>query len=193
MGLEELTGKTFNNLTVLSRNLEKKGQRFWNCQCSCGNQRIVSTTSLIRNLIISCGCLNFLKEHRNKKYTPQEASYRSKVCNLISHAKNKGYGWNLSFDYALELIKKDCLYCGNPPSQPHNVVSAKRAKNSRMTAKQADYQIVTNGIDRINSNLGYIIGNVNPCCWICNRAKSDLSLDDFENWINNLIKFRNNI
>ena len=28
-----------------------------------------------------------------------------------------------------------------------------------------------------------------PCCHICNKAKGGLTLIEFKNWINNLIKF----
>lgn len=35
------------------------------------------------------------------------------------------------------------------------------------------------GVDRVNNKLGYIVGNVAPCCWNCNRAKSDMSQKEF--------------
>lgn len=47
-------------------------------------------------------------------------------------------------------------------------------------------------IDRVNSCLGYISTNVVSCCKICNSAKSNLPLIEFENWITELIKFRTN-
>jgi hypothetical protein len=49
-----------------------------------------------------------------------------------------------------------------------------------------------NGIDRIDSKLGYVEGNVVSCCKICNSAKGDLTLAEFENWINKMIKFKTN-
>lgn len=45
-----------------------------------------------------------------------------------------------------------------------------------------------NGIDRVNNDLGYINNNVVSCCKTCNLAKSSLTLIEFKNWINNLIK-----
>lgn len=49
--------------------------------------------------------------------------------------------------------------------------------------------MLLNGIDRIDSDLGYVDGNVKSCCFICNRAKGNLSIIDFRKWIDNIIKF----
>ena len=35
------------------------------------------------------------------------------------------------------------------------------------------------GLDRIDSGVGYIKSNIVPCCYLCNRAKSDMSAKDF--------------
>ncbi len=39
------------------------------------------------------------------------------------------------------------------------------------------------GIDRIDSNVGYINGNLLPCCSVCNQMKSDFNQKDFLNKI----------
>lgn len=39
-----------------------------------------------------------------------------------------------------------------------------------------------NGIDRVDSKKGYVAGNVVTCCRNCNQAKSDKSIDEFEEW-----------
>jgi Zn-finger protein len=36
-----------------------------------------------------------------------------------------------------------------------------------------------NGIDRLDSNRGYIEGNIVPCCGDCNFAKRSLTVEDF--------------
>ena len=40
-----------------------------------------------------------------------------------------------------------------------------------------------NGIDRIDSNIGYTVNNCVPCCTICNHMKNDLTTDEFYNHI----------
>lgn len=42
---------------------------------------------------------------------------------------------------------------------------------------------VRNGIDRVDSAQGYVLTNVVPCCKQCNRAKSDLSREEFLTWV----------
>lgn len=60
---EDLTGKSFGKLTVLSRVKdavnESTGRKIvmWNCSCSCGNSHIVSSGNLNRGNVKSCGCL----------------------------------------------------------------------------------------------------------------------------------------
>lgn len=54
---QDLTGQTFNRWTVISFVETKKRQRWWLCECECGNQGIVPTSSLRKNISQSCGCL----------------------------------------------------------------------------------------------------------------------------------------
>ena len=53
---EDLTGQVFGDLTVLHRTESLKGRTRWVCQCSCGNQTIVTTRSLKEGKVKSCGC-----------------------------------------------------------------------------------------------------------------------------------------
>ncbi len=51
-------------LTVLSLdNIGKNGQKYWKCQCDCGNIRITSTNELTRKRtsVPSCGCYRPIK------------------------------------------------------------------------------------------------------------------------------------
>lgn len=51
-------------------------------------------------------------------------------------------------------------------------------------------EIETIGIDRRDSNKGYILENCTPCCAKCNQIKMDLTYDDF---INKIIKIYTNL
>ncbi len=66
-----------------------------------------------------------------------------------------------------------------------------RKKNKDKTLISDDF-ILVNGIDRINSNIGYIEGNIVPCCKHCNSAKNTMTESEFKEWIvrlyNNYIK-----
>lgn len=55
-----LTGQTFGRLTVLRFAEIRKKLACWECQCSCGNKKIISGRDLVRGRTKSCGC--FRKE-----------------------------------------------------------------------------------------------------------------------------------
>lgn len=53
------------------------------------------------------------------------------------------------------MIVKPCEYCNEKPKK-------------------------FNGLDRVDSNVGYTFLNVVPCCYDCNVMKSDLTLEKFK-------------
>jgi hypothetical protein len=85
------------------------------------------------------------------------------------HAKNRGLSWELSFDDVKKIIQQPCFYCGTEKS------NHKFTKNCK---EGYDH----NGIDRIDSNKGYAVDNVVPCCKVCNYAKSDMNQKAFIGW-----------
>lgn len=53
----DLTGQTFNNLTVIRKADEQDGQKtLWVCRCICGTETKASTTELKSGHKKSCGC-----------------------------------------------------------------------------------------------------------------------------------------
>jgi hypothetical protein len=44
-----------------------------------------------------------------------------------------------------------------------------------------------NGVDRIENNSGYTVGNVKPCCKKCNMIKSDKSNKELEEHLKKII------
>ena len=65
-------------------------------------------------------------------------------------AKRRNLEFTLTLEDVEQLLNLPCFYCREP-------------KNME----------VGTGIDRKNNNLGYVPGNVVPCCRICNVAKND--------------------
>lgn len=66
---EDLTGKKFGRLTVLSRaenyiNSNGKSYVVWSCKCDCGNIKNIQGRALRSGKTISCGCY---KREKNKK------------------------------------------------------------------------------------------------------------------------------
>ncbi len=78
--------------------------------------------------------------------------------------------WSIADDTAQDLIIKDCHYCG--------------CQSKAITKPNNKFCVVgLNGLDRIDSSLGYTVENCVPCCTNCNRAKAQMSLDAFREWL----------
>lgn len=61
----DLTGQQFGRLTVLHRaGSNKYNSAMWLCQCSCGNQKIISGALLRKGQSKSCGCLKSAGEEK---------------------------------------------------------------------------------------------------------------------------------
>ena len=70
---EDLTGKTFNRLTVIKRAEVEKKEVYYLCKCTCGNEKIIRGKDLKYNKIKSCGCLN--KEKTTERNTKHSLRY----------------------------------------------------------------------------------------------------------------------
>lgn len=64
------------------------------------------------------------------------------------------------FDFEA-IIAMPCVYCGKTPC---------------------------NGVDRIDSAVGYVLNNCQPCCNTCNVMKNSMSHQSFIEHINKIIK-----
>ena len=73
-------------------------------------------------------------------------------------ANRKELEFDLSKSLFNEKIKEPCYLCGKQISTTHK-----------------------NGLDRFDSDIGYIEKNVNSCCGNCNMMKRDYNYDDFIN------------
>lgn len=174
----QLEGKTFGHLTVIKEVPKKlRNKRFgyncvqWKCKCSCGKYRIVTSSMLTKGISKSCGCQNFVGIiHGNRKYDQELSDYRAKAATIKAGARHRKIKFDLTLEHSAKLVSQKCHYCGSEPSEVFRKTK-------------------TNGIDRIDSSLGYIKNNVVPCCKFCNFAKNDSSHKDFVDWIKRLVIF----
>lgn len=180
----ELSGKRFHCLTVIERSTSAPaGQRKWLCKCDCGNTRVVAGTHLTNGSVKSCGCKNFTWEHKNRKYEPEVAAYRAKAVNYKSQAVKRRLAWTLTIEQAVALLMGSCRYCGSPPYAPYEL-----SRNRPLRRKEV--VVLFNGIDRVDNDKGYTVENSVSCCKICNQAKMDMTLLDFEAWLDRITDFR---
>lgn len=87
---QDLTGRRFGKLTVVSRNPQLEDRYYtWNCQCDCGGQIAVNTKRLTRGTVTNCGCIPKTKH----QHGPIAADLTGDVfgsLTVLERAENKG-------------------------------------------------------------------------------------------------------
>lgn len=177
-------GSTYGRLTVVARNgYLPDGTIKYRCQCSCGNEHVVAGTVLRKGLSRSCGCL--VRENRGG--TPFIERWRPAFNQVIrsykDNANKRGLIWALTDDECLQLFRSPCFYCGD--------IETNTSKQQRKNTSTPIFKY--NGIDRCNSSLGYIASNVITCCYIDNRAKNNLSMEEYLAWLKRLTAYRGRV
>jgi hypothetical protein len=169
--LIDITGQKFGRLTVIRREPNDKWENTrWLCKCSCGKSKIILVTSLTSGATKSCGCLQKEIIGNIRRLKSGLSTIRAIINNYKGGARSRGYNFNLTEKQFIELTQKDCFYCGTKP-------------NTIAKWGHCYGEYIYNGLDRIENNKGYTIDNVVPCCFVCNRAKDTMTLQEFQNWI----------
>jgi len=184
----DLIGMRYNMLVVIeklpSRAYGDKSKyhkkRMWLCKCDCGNMTEANTGALTCNKKKSCGCLTPAKSAENSiksrhKIAKEDGGYRSIFSSYKQNAKARKLNFNVDFDYAINIMKSNCHYCGIEPSN---------------TYMKSYYNVKYNGIDRVDNSRGYENENVVSCCKMCNIAKNNNSEEDFLKWVKRLSEYQ---
>ena len=163
-------GNKYGMWTVIERAPNTRhGQGAWLCQCECGNKKIVSHINLRSGGSTNCGCLHILPRG--------VAACNHVVFQTKRSAIERGYEFAISRRYLKFLHKKNCFYCGNPPST-----------ETKPSAARYNGEYLYNGIDRIDNRKGYIEENVISCCSKCNFAKGTMDGAEFIELANKIAK-----
>lgn len=172
--IRPMIGKKIGRLEVIeSAGKTKNGTVKWKCMCDCGNEKIVSGSALRRGSSKSCGCLHkeMVLKRNNKRFSKEP--WKVEMTSYIIGARNRDLLFSLTKNEFKALATSDCFYCGQSPKMK---CKSKILKNMNT---------LKNGIDRVNSDLGYRVSNCVSCCSTCNYQKSNNSIDEF---INSTIK-----
>lgn len=160
--IDDQIGKRYGELTVVSYSHNKVTRTatkyHYNAVCSCGINKIVNIHSLISGDIATCG---HSKSNRdpNKLYILTSTQVKTKLAknyrSSVTRSTKKNKAFDLTLDRYITLVTTEqCKYCGDLPNPYH-------------------------GIDRIDSNIGYIESNIVVACMTCNTMKSSLPEDVF--------------
>lgn len=146
-----------------------RGRCSFLCECqNCKNYQEVRPSDFEKGMQYCIKCMpHNLQDY--KTMNSSDAQLSIVYSNYKSRCKSKNREFNLTKSQFKKLILSNCYYCG---AEPSNI----RMDRSKLRAKK---KIYTNGIDRVDSDKGYIISNVVSCCEDCNKAKRQLSKDTF--------------
>lgn len=169
-----MIGKKYHRLMVMQKTSSGPShhKRFI-CICECGSKVTVIKSKILTGHTKSCGCWN--KEQTiiaNKarkgifRRSTKDYALRLIMASLKGNAKSRGLKICLSSLEFCSLIYGACHYCGDE-------------KTNKVTIKHRDCTFYYNGIDRLNSDLGYTFSNCVSCCFRCNRAKDIMSYSEF--------------
>lgn len=170
--MKDETGNRYNRLTVVgvAPGRHKTGYR-WLCKCDCGTEKAIPGTGLRNGSYQSCGCL----ARENSINNPSKASLRESSLRRMflqykqnCNKKNRSVSFNLTESEFEEIVTQKCYYCGRQPREAY----------TRRKYKVGE-RLLSNGVDRVDSSLGYSLDNCVPCCSVCNLGKMDLSQGDF--------------
>lgn len=145
--VRDLTGQVFGKLTALRPTDERRGSSVvWECACECGNTTLVASTCLVKGDTTSCGC----DSHRLKQdlLTAKQAVTTSAARHfwcVRNRATARGYEFGITLEEFTTLRDRPCALCGFEGP---------------------------NSIDRVDSEKGYTLDNVQPLCRVCQTIKS---------------------
>lgn len=170
-------GQKYYHLTLLypTRSGGSGKGIYWMAKCDCGKIKEVRGSDAAGGKIKSCGECRYHTEMLSEAATAGAKlrgwtkAMKLQHLRYIKSAVKRGIEWRLSPEEFLKLVKKDCTYCDAPP----------RVYEGRFTKKGKLIKTTMNGIDRVDSSLGYVSGNVTPCCSTCNKMKMAMDKSQF--------------
>ena len=158
--IDDLTGRRFGRLIVVSRAENRKGLTFWNCTCDCGNHVTVRASHLKDGGTKSCGCLN------------------NELCSHIASTYRPGLKHGGKGERLYRVWKNMRNRCNNPMAKKYRIYGG---RGITVCDEWDDYAAfrswaIENGyqeglqIDRIDNDGKYSPDN---CRWVTNKVNSN--------------------
>jgi len=161
------SGKKYGHLTLLyfvRGNGAGKGAT-WMALCDCGNKKEVDGRAVKKGQVKTCGKCEYwrgLISYKGERGVSIKAAERVLFSSYTAGAYKRGLPFELDLPQFIDLIHKNCVYCGVEPRQ-----------------KVKDSKLKYNGIDRLENDKGYTLENSRSCCGTCNRMKSSSNYIEF--------------
>lgn len=165
-------GDVFGKLEVIKTWVDIAGgkkQTICECRCECGNSSFITrATNLRNNHQYHCGCIRLLIGKENPKWNGYEDISKRYWDSIVYRAKAKHFELTITIEYIWDLFIKQNRKCA-------------------LTGIDLQLPIIyreqyTASLDRIDSNLGYIEGNVQWVHGIVNKMKRHFNQEHFMKW-----------
>lgn len=173
-------GLTYGTYKVMSYSHKKENLHYYNVVCNnCSIENVISLSALYDS---------DKKENKHCSKCKYEISIKTPTLKAprncvkgeyIIGANKRNLKFILTDDEFDSLIFSNCYFCG---SEPKEYQSDKRFNKTNISFKR-------NGIDRLNSSLGYTKENSVSCCATCNLMKMTLGEKEFITHINKISNF----
>ena len=163
--MKDYTGNKIGALTARERTTNRTLHGYiWIFDCDCGGTHL-ALPSRLQELVNKARPPRCSKCNPRVGGLPEGQAARNKVLARYKlGAETRNLIWELNEDEFYELTQGPCYYCGELPSRIQDSPSG---------------HFRYNGIDRIDNVKGYTINNTVSCCSWCNRAKNNISKDEF--------------
>lgn len=165
-------GEKFGTLTTLGM-IRVSGRVLWKCECICGGSRNVRKSHLVSGKVDTCGKCSIVRASALFRKPLGASTWNSKYLTYKRSANKRNIPFELAKQELVNICSESCYYCENIPGLVNY-------------SKGAWNDVYSNGIDRVDSNAGYVDGNCVSCCWICNRAKGTMTQRDFYVWVSKI-------
>ena len=187
----DISGKVINKWRIIDYSHTTGKIAYYNCIClGCGKDFKVDGRN-IRNerskSCVKCARPRSARANRGKvrsKYDSQTAAFRGIFSRYKKDAKRKKRKFSITFEEFRELVTSNCFYCTVEPSTIVNPLKY----TGRSIERENEGWIKYNGVDRVNSSIGYVKENVVSCCSKCNYGKHRMSIEEFKEWIERIHK-----
>lgn len=176
----DLKGKKFGKLFVKEFAGRKNNLRYWSCICDCGNEKIVRGGHLTKGFTKSCGCEAHPSKSKHKSWKGHGEIPLDFFTTLKRNAQLRKIEFNITIDYLWELFLKQDRKCA---------LSGRELNFGRVTK---DKKTKTVSVDRIDSDRGYVFGNVQ---WIdkqINIMKNKMNEKYFISLCEEIVKYKKN-
>lgn len=176
----DITGRTFAALTVIKEAGRQNDKHvLWLCRCTCGREITVTYSHLVSGGTKSCGDGHYQSETRTKRCGNITQSLLN---SFKQNAKQRNMDFNIDMKYIWMLFKKQkglCALSGRTIELPALIKTRHMANQGRNH---------TASLDRIDSNLGYIKGNVQWVHKDINFAKQSMTDEEFIELCSDVVK-----